>query len=125
MNSVRVARRSLAPDTGGPVAAPVLVGSAPQADETCAACFTAAIGDETCALDYANNCGGYADYFCCVVGDSCSDNVLLLSYLSECDSLQVAVFFLCFGFLVFWAPLFDFIKGFRVYPVLVFVPDVV
>lgn len=54
-----------------------------QADETCAACFAGANLDGTCESSTATDCRGAVDYYCCVAGDACSDNPVLLNWLSE------------------------------------------
>lgn len=53
-----------------------------QADETCRECFEGATVDGSCDTD-ATSCSGIADYYCCVAGQACSDNVLAVAYISE------------------------------------------
>lgn len=52
------------------------------ADETCEACMAGARMDGSCDRDAAD-CGGVADFYCCVAGEDCSDNALLLDYVSK------------------------------------------
>lgn len=53
-------------------------------DETCAACMTGATLDGSC-VDDAVDCAGVASYYCCVAGEGCSDNALLLDFVSKCN----------------------------------------
>lgn len=53
-------------------------------DDTCAACMAGARLDGSCVADAAS-CAGLSDYFCCLAGQGCSDNALLLDFLSKCS----------------------------------------
>lgn len=52
------------------------------ADETCEACMAGARMDGSCDRDVAT-CEDAADFYCCVAGDDCSNNVLLLDLVSK------------------------------------------
>ncbi|CAN0408124.1 unnamed protein product, partial [Hapterophycus canaliculatus] len=55
--------------------------SACQNNTACAACHNNATMDGTCDRN-ATDCAGVADYYCCVTGDGCSANTLLVDYIS-------------------------------------------
>lgn len=52
------------------------------ADETCEACMAGARLDGSCDRN-ATDCAGVAAFYCCVAGEGCSDNALLLDFVSE------------------------------------------
>lgn len=55
-----------------------------RAEQTCADCLAAATGDHisSCTTRYSS-CSGFVDMFCCIYGDSCSDNAALVSYVGK------------------------------------------
>jgi len=54
-----------------------------QDDGTCLTCLREATLDGTCDTT-TTTCAGLADYYCCVAGESCSENPLAAAYISEC-----------------------------------------
>lgn len=55
------------------------------ADETCEACMVGATLDGSCDRDVVD-CAGVAGFYCCVAGEECGDNALLLDYVSKSRS---------------------------------------
>lgn len=54
-----------------------------KADETCAACLAGADLEGTCDPTTAVDCAGAVNYYCCLAGSECSDNPVLLNWLSK------------------------------------------
>lgn len=53
-------------------------------DETCIQCLDDAEDESDCSADLTATCHGQANMQCCMYGDSCGTNALLLEYTSEC-----------------------------------------
>lgn len=54
-------------------------------------CYHGATNDESCDKSAAG-CAGIASSFCCIVGEQCSANVLVVTYISECFGGGVYLF---------------------------------
>lgn len=53
-------------------------------DIDCSACYDDMVANESCSeIEDVTTCAGVADHFCCLAGEACGDNDLLVALVSE------------------------------------------